>query len=256
MPIAPLMIFSSALGLMSNLFSQSQSRENMARQEHQNDLDREFAHYWNTKQFNEQAFLNRNGYQIAAADMEKAGFNPAMLSGSPSYQAGSYSSVQGTAPQDTSNTSEVLQNLSSQMFGLASTKMQVNSSESIAKANNETQKEVIKTQTDAEKDIAKDKIEAEKDIAKSRIDAEKYIASEKNKNDVFMQNKELASKVAELNQKKLEFEEAKARAESATTLAEKKEAREKAQAISEEIRGYLGIIEDIFADVLMFKKQF
>lgn len=256
MPIAPLIIFGSALNFMSSLFSQSQSRENMARQEHQNDLDREFAHYWNTKQFNEQAFLNRNGYQIAAADMEKAGFNPAMLSGSPSYQSGSYSSVQGTAPQDTSNTSEMLQNFSSQLLGLASTKMQIKSSETIADNNNKTQENIAKTQADNELEIAKKKIASEESIAKSRIDAEKYIASEKNKNDVFIANRELAQKVAELNQKKLEFEEAKARAESATTLAEKKEAREKAQAISEEIRGYLSIIEDFVADALMFKKQF
>lgn len=256
MPIAPIIIGMGALSMLSNQLSREQSRKNMELQREQNAIDRDFAHYWNTKAFDEQAFLNRNAYQIAAADMEKAGFNPAMLSGSPSYQSGSYSSVQGTAPQDTSNTSEILNNFSSQMFGLASTKMQINSSESIAKENNVTQKDIVKTQTEAEKDIAKNKIEAEKDIAKSRIEAEKYIASEKNKNDVFMQNKELASKVAELNQKKAEFEEAKKRSESASTLAERKEAREKAQAISEEIRGYLGIIEDIFADVLMFKKQF
>lgn len=256
MPIAPIIIGLGALSMLSNQVSREQSKKNMELQMEQNAIDREFAHYWNTKAFNEQAFLNRNAYQIAAADMQKAGFNPAMLSGSPSYQSGSYSSVQGTAPQDTSNTAEILNNLSSQIFGLASTKMQVNSSESIAKENNATQKEVAKTQADSEKDIAKAKIDAEKDIAKSKIEAEKYIASEKNKNDVFIANKELAQKVAELNQKKLEFEEAKARAESATTLAEKKEAREKAQAISEEIRGYLSIIEDFVADALMFKKQF
>lgn len=254
MPIVAPLIFGSALGLMSNLFSSAQSRENMALQEHQNDLDRSFTDYWNTKQFNEQSFLNRNAYQIAAADMQKAGFNPAMLSGHPSYQSGSYSSVQGAAPQNTSNTSEVIQNLSSQMFGLASTKMQISSSEKVASDNNQTQKDVAEIEAEAQKEVAKDRIKADKDIAQSRIDAEKYIAAEKSKNDVFMQNKELAQKIAELNQKKAEFEETKKRAESATTLAEKKEAREKAQAISEEIRGYLNIIENVFADVLMYKK--
>lgn len=254
MPIAPILIGMGALSMLSNQLSRSQSKKNMELQAEQNAIDRDFTNYWNTKQFNEQAFLNRNAYQIAAADMQKAGFNPAMLSGSPSYQSGSYSSVQGTAPQDTSNTAEMLQNFSSQMFGLTSTKMQVDSSEKVASSNNETQKYVADTEAETQKSIAKDKIASEENIAKARIEAEKYIAAEKAKNDVFMQNKELASKVAELNQKKAEFEEAKKRAESATTLAEKKEAREKAQAISEEIRGYLDIIENVFADVLMYKK--
>lgn len=256
MPIAPILIGMGALSMLSSQASRSQSKRNMELQMEENAIDRSFANYWNQKAFDEQSFLNRNAYQIAAADMQKAGFNPAMLSGSPSYQSGSYSSVQGSAPQDTSNTAEMLQNFSSQMFGLASTRMQVDSSEKVASDNNETQKEVAKTEADAQKDIAKDRIQADKDIAKARIEAEKYIAAEKNKNDVFMQNKELAQKIAELNQKKAEFEEAKARAASAATLAEKKEAREKAKAISEEIRGYLGWLENIFADVLMYEKKF
>lgn len=70
------------------------NRKNFIAQMQENDWQHRFA----TKQFEEQKYLNRNGIQLQAADMQKAGMNPAMAMGVGSLSSGSYSS-NSQAPQ-------------------------------------------------------------------------------------------------------------------------------------------------------------
>lgn len=119
------------LSYLNNLYNRDLNEKNL-------DFARE--------QFEYQKHLNQNQYQIAAADMEKAGINPAMAAGGVNLSSGSYSS-------GTSNTVAPQIDISP-LISLAQTKM-----------TNETQKQVADTQAESNQKVAETQAESNQKIA-------------------------------------------------------------------------------------------
>lgn len=96
------------------------------------------------EQFQEQQYLNRNQYQLSAADMQKAGINPAMAAGGVALSSGSYSS-----PSEAAQANPYLID-SSPLLGFVENLMRLRSEKKIAEDSNETQKEISEAQIRAD----------------------------------------------------------------------------------------------------------
>lgn len=169
MPIAAAAIIGAATLIAAGINAYSQYRTN-----HSNQSAQESANATNLafakEQFDYQKTLNANQYQIAAADMAKAGINPAMASGV-NLTTGSYSSNQSAQNQVAPQVDL------SPISSLASTVLSNESQQKIAAGNNATSKEVADANNKTSENIANIQAEAQKSIAKDRIDAEKEIAN-------------------------------------------------------------------------------
>lgn len=131
------------------------NRKNASTQETVNASNLAFAR----EQFNEQKYLNRNQYQLAAADMQAAGINPAMASGGVSLTSGSYASNQ-EAPTANPYVADF-----SPISDIASTIMSNYTNKSIAKGNNETQVQVAKINAKSQEKMNADRIASDERIA-------------------------------------------------------------------------------------------
>lgn len=154
----------------------------------------DYSNKWNNtnlayskEQFEYQKMLNSNQYQIAAADMAKAGINPAMASGV-NLSSGSYSSGANNGanqqPVDlspiTSLASTILSTESQQKISEASNSNQ----QSITDKNNATAKEVAEISANAsmhnsdnQVQIAEDNRKSQELIAANKLKSDESIAS-------------------------------------------------------------------------------
>lgn len=96
------------------------------------------------EQFEEQKYLNRNQYQLSAADMQRAGINPAMAAGGVALSSGSYSS-----PSESAQVNPYLID-SSPILGFVENLMRLRTEKQIARDSNETQKEISEAQINAD----------------------------------------------------------------------------------------------------------
>lgn len=145
-------VLGNVINAVSNKFTND---KNASAQKEVNATNLDFAR----QQFEEQKYLNRNQYQLAAADMEAAGINPAMAAGGVSLTAGSYSSNQEavTANPYSIDTSAI--------SDFASTVLSNYTNKRIAKGNNETQVKVAEINAESQEKMNADRIASEERIA-------------------------------------------------------------------------------------------
>lgn len=134
------------------------------------------------KQFDYQSMINSNQYQIAAADMAKAGINPAMASGGVNLSSGSYSSNQ--QPNDFSALSSIANTVLTNASQREIAKDSNYNQQSITDKNNATAKEVAEISANAsmhnsdnQVQIAEDNRKSQELIAANKLKSDESIAS-------------------------------------------------------------------------------
>ena len=176
-------------------FQRQTNAQNLAFQEKWNQANMNFAQ----SQFDEQKFLNRNQYQLAAADMQAAGINPAMASGGVNLSAGSYSS--GTNNQSNLKAPVVESPYLdlTWLSGILDRKLQ----KELAKDKNQTDKDIARDNNQTQEDIADKQIASQQEMLTSRLTQEDRQFAEKLRQDF-----SIATIQAELQRRGLEQQEA------------------------------------------------
>lgn len=152
-----------ASSILNNIFQNEANKANVDSQEKINAENLAFQR----EQFSEQKFLNRNQYQLASSDMQKAGINPAMASGGVSLTAGSY---QSTSQAPNVNPYQID---TSAITPLLTSYLNTKSQEKIARERNETDIEIAKASNESSERIAQaDRESRESEGDKNRFSQE------------------------------------------------------------------------------------